>query len=1736
MYLNNPSQKPNATNGISSQPEAESLENIEDRVQEAIRSTEALPMDTTFSEGSVANQKVYGDMHKSAPALLRVYKNNSKLRTALLCGILAAVIVGGFILIYKAQKNEDKNTFQSSQLNQQLEDENESSNIDFGDRTLGVGANLIVKGSSTLQGNASIGNNLRVGQDLVVEGQARLASLEVTGNTNINGQLTINGTVIAQNLQGSISGSFSGASRGSFSGNASGSFAGESTGTFKGLANGTFIGSFQGDGSQLTGINATSCANCVRLQGPSAINQTGDIALDGSIRARKVNLRAASNAVDTFTVETATGEKLISADTLNKNIKVGNLIPNIKESYTPGSFTPGYTIPGYTSNDGAYILTADTGGAYNDARRWVAKGTDGFLRFVYIDQYTSEVIFTRCMNAECTQSVRKVVASNPDDWTDTPSIALSSDDKIYISYIEYASPNVIHLVRCSDANCDVYTDEIIGTTMEYSYISVVTVGPDGLARVAYDDYNSWSANPRIQQLRFVQCLNTTCSSNNNVQIGPDDEQYYESIDLLTTSTGSVYISYRNPSTDSMTLTRCVSSDCSIHNNVNYGTINGYYISMAEDEDGIVHLIYEDENINGETINYASCLDTLCSSVSDVLIDERTDGKGSTISSLYFENGKPHFAYLVYQWSGSSYSTEVYMVTCTDEACSSFTSVSRPYMNVSPWHNMLTSITGRPTLVFLDQVTDRIKAANDVQIVVVPPVVVPDITVPDTITAGTTIGTAAERFGQIYSAGIDLQSVRSDPLLIVDRQTGLDATAGSIASFRVDGVETVSISSTGEFIVGGASADKQLRVDAEANLFVGYQAAFTGTPALLNLASSSNTPTKLLSAFSTGGAELLNIDADGNIHAGNTILCKGCSLPQYLVGTHNIKSWYSTPTLNGDVLYAYTTHHNITVYDVSDPLNPVKGVTFTQGMADSKIAIKDNYGYNFSYYPEEKLIVYDLSDKANPTIVTTVPTPLGQPRDIEVHGQYVYVISYFGELLIFDISNPLQPVMVSRASFGLNAIFGMEVNGDTIYIHSTNDVYAIDIAQPQQPLLVSHLQLTGQPAAGKVLLRGNYLLYPAFTSTGQVGVIDISDRHNPRQILGSTGMFTGDSIFSSMHDVGDVMYIVYKKDGLGEDIKRTYVYQYDISNLAEPVFVKSAEITTKERTSRWDRTIFVGPYLYDFGYATNKLNIYGSYQSTFQGLKSATLKVSSKAAFEGTIEVGGTARFSATTTIAAGADLVVQGLETPGLPSMETGSYDSLGRLSPGTYYYRISAINAVGNESQASNEFTFTPYPVRYSVPHTDASPGDPGMLMGDYRYRYTYVTAFGEGGEVSADSESNIVSVNGQKVSLSNIFAPQTSTITHINIYRCDAPLCASYNFVGSLLNPRTGSYVTYTDDNPIPGAAMPDINTAHTDTNYVRFSFTPVEGAVKYRIYRSTTSGSGYTYQEVVPEVNWGNHRITDWGALGTPGNPTGNSFGGRIAVGKASATKSLDVFGDALFKSSVNATSAFVIQNASAVTLLSADTVNQRIGVGLGNPAATLHISAASGTLFRVTDTTATARDVINVADGGATIFRNQTDSTTAFRIQNAAGATVLTINTTNLRVEIASGSDLLFAGAGNTRNALTKTFTCTTTEAVNDVVIITGSATVGRTTTANSNRVAGVVVAKPTTTSCIIAFSGVAQVNFGANATPAAIGDPVVTSSIAGMAQSSTAPNAGAKLGNSTSAKDGTNLVWVLLAGN
>lgn len=279
-------------------------------------------------------------------------------------------------------------------------------------------------------------------------------------------------------------------------------------------------------------------------------------------------------------------------------------------------------------------------------------------------------------------------------------------------------------------------------------------------------------------------------------------------------------------------------------------------------------------------------------------------------------------------------------------------------------------------------------------------------------------------------------------------------------------------------------------------------------------------------------------------------------------------------------------------------------------------------------------------------------------------------------------------------------------------------------------------------------------------------------------------------------------------------------------------------------------------------------------------------------------------------------LHVTGFGIPAAPTLAAGSNQggSLSGASGTIYYYKVSALNASGESlgsteaSIAASSFTVLTPPGAPTV-----AVGAAGTLTGTFQYRVTFVTANGEttGGTLSA-----AVTVSAQQVVLSAIPTGPTDT-TQRKLYRCTsaAGACSAAEALTATIADNTTT--THNDDNGAPSGALPGANTARTNLNNATVTFTPITGATSYRIYRSTSTGSGYAYQTTTASP------FTDTGATGTVANPPASSTIDRVGIGTSAPTANLHVAGTALFQNAENSTTAFQVQNAAGTALLSVNT---------------------------------------------------------------------------------------------------------------------------------------------------------------------------------------------------------------------
>ena len=109
-------------------------------------------------------------------------------------------------------------------------------------------------------------------------------------------------------------------------------------------------------------------------------------------------------------------------------------------------------------------------------------------------------------------------------------------------------------------------------------------------------------------------------------------------------------------------------------------------------------------------------------------------------------------------------------------------------------------------------------------------------------------------------------------------------------------------------------------------------------------------------------------------------------------------------------YAYTADfYGLTIYDVSDPANPVKVGELLLPEEAWGIAISGTTAYVADW--GEGLQIIDVSDPANPALLGSYDTP-GYAYGVAVSGSVAYVADYYSGLQIIDVSDPANPALIS----------------------------------------------------------------------------------------------------------------------------------------------------------------------------------------------------------------------------------------------------------------------------------------------------------------------------------------------------------------------------------------------------------------------------------------------------------------------------------------------------------------------------------------------------------------------------------------------------------------------------------------------------------------------------------------------------------------------------------------------------
>lgn len=234
------------------------------------------------------------------------------------------------------------------------------------------------------------------------------------------------------------------------------------------------------------------------------------------------------------------------------------------------------------------------------------------------------------------------------------SVAIGSDGFARIAHYYYGGSNDLKFIQCTNTSCSTNNSRTLDSTGDVGNYPSIALGSDGFARIAY--YDATNAD-----LKFIQCTNAACSTSNITTVdSTGDVGQYTSIAMA--SDGYARISYNDVTNGDLKFVQCTNDACSTSNisTVVATETIGRYTSLKLGSDGYGRISYYDAT--GAELEFAQCSDAACSTSTITMVD--TDGNVGKYSSLVLDASD----YAMISYDDSTYG-RVKFAQCTNASCS-----------------------------------------------------------------------------------------------------------------------------------------------------------------------------------------------------------------------------------------------------------------------------------------------------------------------------------------------------------------------------------------------------------------------------------------------------------------------------------------------------------------------------------------------------------------------------------------------------------------------------------------------------------------------------------------------------------------------------------------------------------------------------------------------------------------------------------------------------------------------------------------------------------------------------------------------------------------------------------------------------------------------------------------------------------------------------------------------------------
>lgn len=191
------------------------------------------------------------------------------------------------------------------------------------------------------------------------------------------------------------------------------------------------------------------------------------------------------------------------------------------------------------------------------------------------------------------------------------------------------------------------------------------------------------------------------------------------------------------------------------------------------------------------------------------------------------------------------------------------------------------------------------------------------------------------------------------------------------------------------------------------------------------------------------------------------------------------------------------HDDLQVYSVADPLHPIPlGSAVLPGDAEG-VEIRGGFAYTANW--SGGMSVIRISDPRHPAVMATVPIA-GPAWDLDLAGPCAFIAA--NDLFVVDITDPERPAVVARLQTSSERLARrVAASGTVVYIADESaGLVVVDAAVPSSPQVVQTVPLGGGGYA--VAVRGDHAL-----ATGLDGTLFVIDVTIPSEaaIVGSVSL-------------------------------------------------------------------------------------------------------------------------------------------------------------------------------------------------------------------------------------------------------------------------------------------------------------------------------------------------------------------------------------------------------------------------------------------------------------------------------------------------------------------------------------------------------------------------------------------------------------------------------------------------------